>query len=87
MKIVKANKTSIACPSQWDAWTDDDQYVYMRYRHGYGYAKIYDSPNWWESDVIQEGHIVASFEFGHPLDGYMELEEFCRHAGLELDLE
>lgn len=28
---------------------------------------------------------ITSFEYGHPLDGSIELPEFCELAGLELD--
>lgn len=34
IKIVKLTKTCCACPAQWDAYTDDGKYVYIRYRHG-----------------------------------------------------
>lgn len=83
MRIVKAIQTCWACPSQWDAWTDEGEYVYLRYRHGCGYAKIYDEG--YEDTGM--GNIVAEFEFGHPLDGVISLEDFCAHAGIELDLE
>jgi hypothetical protein len=82
MRIVKAEQTCGACPSQWDAWTDDNQYVYLRYRHGYGYAKIYEA-GYVDSGA---GTIVAEFEHGHSLDGFITLEDFCKYAGIELDL-
>lgn len=81
MRIVKAVQTSGACPSQWDIWTDTGEYLYLRYRHGYGYAKTY------VDDYADDGTIVASFEYGHPLDGFITLEDFCKHANIELDLE
>lgn len=83
MRIVKAVQTCWACPSQWDAWTDTGEYVYLRYRYGYGYAKTYE--NGYEDTGM--GTVVAGFEFGHPLDGFIELKDFCRLAGIELDLE
>ena len=83
MRIVKAIQTSGACPSQWDAWTDSGEYVYLRYRHGYGYAKTYadgyDDPG--------AGNIIASFEYGDSLDGFITLQDFCEKAYIQLDLE
>ena len=37
--MIKINKESLdqtcgACPSQWDAYTEDNEYVYIRFRHG-----------------------------------------------------
>lgn len=86
MRIIKAVMTSNACPSQWDAWTDEGDYVYLRYRHGYGYAKVYENENWWNGGN-NAGTQVASFEYGDDLDGFITLQDFCEKANLELDLE
>jgi len=32
--VKKITKTCEACPSQWEGETDNDQQVYVRYRHG-----------------------------------------------------
>lgn len=87
-KIVKAVQTCLACPSQWDAWTDDGKYVYMRYRHGQGRASMFDSIEASEKDGawFNPDNVIASFRHGHPLDGDISLHDFCKHAGLELDL-
>jgi hypothetical protein len=86
MRIVKAVRTSIAFPSQWDAWNDDGEYVYLRYRSGIGYAKIYSDEDWCDREVPEQGTLVADFQYGHPLDGFITLEDFCKHANIELDL-
>lgn len=86
MRIVKAIRTSTACPSQWDAWDEDGNYVYLRYRHGHGTATIYRSgPTWPETN--EKGEPVADFDHGGPYDGHLELESFCQIAGIELALE
>jgi len=82
MRIVKAIQTCYACPSAWDAWTDEGQYLYLRYRYSHGTATIYDN----EISNESKGRI-ADFVVGEPLDGCITLEEFCIRAGLELDLE
>lgn len=33
-RIMKIVRTCCACPSQWDAETDDGRHVYMRFRWG-----------------------------------------------------
>jgi hypothetical protein len=33
--IVRAERTCTACPSQWDMWDDEGNYIYVRYRHGH----------------------------------------------------
>lgn len=34
-KIKTCEKTCSACPSQWDLYTDRDEYIYVRFRWGY----------------------------------------------------
>lgn len=82
--IVRATQTSYACPSQWDAWTDTGQYLYLRYRGGLGTVQAFDSP-----DPSQWPHTPPEIRFahGHPLDGCMALTEFAEHAGLTLKLD
>lgn len=85
LTFVRAVQTAMACPSQWDAWDADGNYYYCRYRYGHGQVRHYKTEDW-----VELGHeenligIVADFEFGHPLDGTMTLEEFAQHAGITL---
>lgn len=86
-EIVIANvvQTSFACPSQWDAWTADGQYLYMRFRHGYGSVRAEEGPDLpGPGEPYTMGPVVASFDHGDALDGCMELEEFCELAGIRL---
>ncbi len=82
IKIVRAAQTSFACPSQWDAWTDDGRYVYLRFRHGHGTVTVYPSPDTdtWDFKTPP----VASFEDDDEWNGVISLEEFCERAGIEL---
>lgn len=82
-RIVKAVRTCYACPSQWDAYTDTGDYLYLRFRHGFGTVEHY--PRGCVSrddDVVQ----VAAFEALDGADGFIELEDFCHRAGIELAL-
>ena len=75
LRIVKAVRTCYACPSQWDAWSDDGHYLYLRFRHGHGTA----------STVLgaTTRSLVAEFT-ADDADGVIELDDFCRRAGIEL---
>lgn len=81
-RIVKAVQTCWACPSQWDAYTDRGEYLYLRFRHGYGSATWYAGgyPN-----NVQESRLVGEFTDPDPYAGSIGLAEFCQRAGLVLD--
>ncbi|WP_190329527.1 hypothetical protein [Streptomyces venezuelae] len=85
LTIVRAEMTCESHPSQWDAWTDDGQYLYLRFRSGLGTADAYatNRPETWER--VPDG-AVARFRRGDRWDSEIELEEFCQRAGLRLEL-
>ena len=35
IRVTELRQTCNMCPSQWEGRTDDGQYIYVRYRHGY----------------------------------------------------
>jgi hypothetical protein len=82
--IVRAVQTCWAAPSQWDAWDADGNYYYLRYRGGHGSVDKYTDEHWYERVPFEKGEAVAEFQYGHPLDGYIDLAGFARLAGLEL---
>lgn len=100
VKIVRAIQTAIACPSQWDAWDDEDNYYYLRFRHGCGEMRQYKDENWvdapWKENIdrTQQGWLVtantayirtvATFEHEDEWAGMITLEEFAARAGFEL---
>jgi hypothetical protein len=69
IRIVKAVSTCMACPSQWDAWTDDGKYVYIRYRWGYLSVSY---------DVM--GEPILEKIVGDEYDGVMSFEELVEHT-------
>lgn len=80
LTVVKAVRTCDACPSQWDAWADTGQYLYLRYRSGIGTveAQLGPDPDTWTEPV-------SIAEFGEPsLDGSISLTDLCAAAGLGL---
>lgn len=74
MRIVLAKvvQTCFACPSQWDAWTPDGRYVYLRFRWGHGTVSM------------EPFGTVASFSVEDPYAGVISLDDFMMAAGLEL---
>lgn len=82
--IVRAEQTCAACPSQWNAWTAAGQYLYLRYRFGIGTADTYDDPDPETWQQPPDGRI-ARFDTEDRYDGDIDLDEFCRRAGLNLD--
>jgi hypothetical protein len=82
VKIVRAVRTCVACPSEWNAWTVDGQYLYLRYRFGCGTATKYVDQHFYDRHEI--GLIVAEFTWGDWLDGEIDLDQFCAFADLDL---
>ncbi|MFJ2004788.1 hypothetical protein [Streptomyces chartreusis] len=81
--LVRVVRTCTAVPSQWNAWTGDGQYLYLRYRSGIGTVDAYDTEDSTQWTRIPNGEI-AHFDTGDRLDGEMDLVEFCERAGLHL---
>lgn len=83
--ITRAIRTT-EWPSQWNAWTADGQYLYLRYRSGIGTADAYDNPDWETWTTPPDGN-VARFDTEDRHDAEIDLDEFCELAGLELALD
>ncbi|CAL9350766.1 hypothetical protein SUDANB1_00456 [Streptomyces sp. enrichment culture] len=79
--LARVVETCRACPSQWDAWTVDGQYLYLRYRHGIGSVEAQPSrdPDTWDLD--KPPLVEWDDDTGN---GAITLEEFLRRAGLRL---
>jgi hypothetical protein len=88
----------MACPAQWDAWDEEGNYYYLRYRHGCGAMIQYKTEDWLDAPYPGDVNFanvytsnpeyirhVAEFEYGDPLDGDIELDDFARLADVELD--
>jgi hypothetical protein len=73
INIVKYTKTCNHCPSQWECWTDDNKYVYIRYRYGVLRASLHESEEkYWDcsKDIVLFREAV-----GEEYDGCMTDEE------------
>ena len=51
--LVKAIRTSIACPSQWDAWDAEGRYYYLCYRHGIGSVESAPTKELWRFECVE----------------------------------
>lgn len=71
--VVEALKTCVACPAQWECQTDDEQSVYIRYRHGTLRMHV-------GVDIDDAVRAPASAEIycGGEWDGFMDWEEMTR---------
>ncbi|MEV8402568.1 hypothetical protein [Streptomyces niveus] len=78
--LARVVETCAALPSQWDAWTPDGQYLYLRYRFGIGTVEAQPGPDpegWSDDEPLAQ--------FGEQsLDGTIDLEAFMAAAGLQL---
>ncbi len=79
MIIKNLVRTCIACPSQWEAETDDGRTVYIRFR--WGCLTIGIGSN--IEEAVRARPIFRQ-QVSDGLDGLMEDEEMLQHAGLIL---
>jgi len=82
--ITRAVQTCMACPSQWNLWSDNGDYYYARYRHGCGELRQYKTEHWYHKDEDEFIADIAEFYHGDPLDGMISLEEFAQLAGITI---
>lgn len=76
--IVKSyEQTCGACPSQWDIWTTDGQYIYARYRWG-GLTLTLEvgTPN---------SRILYAENIGDGWNGVLSTQELIDHTSSVLD--
>jgi hypothetical protein len=73
-KVVALEKTSLACPSQWEGTLEDGRVIYARYRHGALSVGIGDDideavHNGWTNEALYADYVGDGF------DGFMDFEE------------
>jgi hypothetical protein len=81
--LVRAVQTCYACPAQWDAWDADGQTYYLRFRSGLGTVEAVDTPTT-TAESLDSARLIAEFQYGDSLLGSIELDLFCRLAGIRL---
>jgi hypothetical protein len=83
--LARVVQTCSAHPSQWDAWTVEGQYLYLRYRHGQGTVERHPGPDIDTPDSWNEGlsELLVEWEDGTG-GGAITLEAFLAASGLAL---
>lgn len=66
-RVKSCTKTCDCCPSQWDIYTEDGQYIYARYR--FGRFTLTLNP-WRDSEQL-----LLAMNVGDDLDGDMSTSE------------
>ncbi|MFC1436604.1 hypothetical protein ACEZDB_38825 [Streptacidiphilus sp. N1-3] len=86
-KLTRVVQTCSSHPSQWDAWTADGRYVYLRYRHGVGRVEWHSGP---EDDAdtsdswnLGLSGLLIEWDDGTG-SGVIDLEDFLAAGGLTL---
>jgi hypothetical protein len=73
IRLISITQTCTACPSQWDAVTDDQRTVYIRYRWGYLSVRISKIEDHTEYAAVN-GTEIFGLDYGDGLDGVMDQE-------------
>ena len=73
IELVRLVQTCTACPSQWDAWDKDGNYIYIRYRYGNLTVEKFASKD--EFKMANFGNYIFDIEHGEFLDGFITEEE------------
>lgn len=83
--LVRVVQTCFAYPSQWDAWTAEGQYLYLRYRHGEGCVERHPGPDIDTPESWNEGlsELLVEWDDGTGSGG-ISLEAFLAASGLAL---
>lgn len=80
--LARVVQTCSGYPSQWDAWTVEGQYLYLRYRHGVGTVERHpsDCVDTWDGE---ESELLAEWDDGTD-GGVIDIADFVLAAGLRL---
>lgn len=76
-KVKHCKMTCSACPSQWNIYTDEGEYIYARYRWG----RLTITLNPWREGSKE----LYCEDIGDGLDGVMETTELVEYTKSVLD--
>lgn len=81
IRIARVVQTTCCVPVQWDAWTTEGQYLYLRFRQGHGSVTPYPSNDWENWDLNTQP--IAEWDDG--TGGYdIALDDFLARSGMQL---
>lgn len=84
LKLVRLTQTCGACPSQWDAMTDDGRQVYIRYRWGYLSVCVGEAGDADEYAGVRGKPFIGE-QHGDGMDGVMSTEELMEVCGSRIE--
>lgn len=82
IKLSELRRTCIACPSQWEGRTVNDEPVYIRYRWGYLSVRIGEKGGDIESAV--RGETIYGKQLGGNLDGSLTEAQMLSATSIKL---
>lgn len=80
VKASSVVQTGDTCPAQWEAETEDGQYVYVRYRWGTLRIDVAESKEAW----LTSSNVVYQERLGLPFDGDITWDSVVEATGLEI---
>jgi len=84
LKLVSLTQTCGACPSQWNAMTDDGRQVYIRYRWGYLSVCVGEAGDTTEYAGVR-GDPFFGEQHGDLLEGVRATEELMEVCGSRIE--
>jgi hypothetical protein len=78
VRIRNLIQTGTACPSQWDAESEDGRPVYIRYRYGVLTAEFWDEGGYTPPVIIHSSHTKGEHR------GVLTTEEMIEKIGFEV---
>jgi len=82
VELSRLEQTGRDCPSQWDAWTDDGRYLYIRYRHGCLTVEAANSKqDWWDGTTE---HLLEAQLSPDQWDGRLTTADMLNATGLTM---
>lgn len=83
LKVKDWERTCIACPSQWDIYTDTGRYIYVRFRHGDFSAcldEVFGETLFeWSSDDMYDG-CMTDEEMMNMLSDYLDFSNAMKNG-------
>lgn len=77
MKLKTIICTNRCCPSQWEAYTEENKAIYIRYRFGQLTIQI-SKPGGTISDAINRDTLIYSEQIGLEFDGVISEAEVMK---------
>lgn len=82
IELVDIRKTCRACPSQWDAWDEEGQRYYIRYR--FGKLTVDKVPEDIDVSDFGQWENILDISYGGEWDGTMSTNTMLVRTGLTL---